>query len=76
MTVPMKSGVCVTADSVRREERMRVVLEAMNAVVSPVQKRVLKEFLVKSKRLVEFRCLSLLTSYCCGISDTRYMFAV
>lgn len=44
-TVPLESGLRVTANSVGRYRRMRVLQEALKEVVEPVQNCELKIFL-------------------------------
>lgn len=64
MMVLLESGICVTSDSMRREQRMRVLREAMKLVVGPLQEGELKGFIVKTRELVEWKWVRLLVSYC------------
>lgn len=50
--------------------------QAMKKVSGPLQKCELSVFLVKIWELVEWKCVSLLVSCCCGIPEFKYMSAV
>lgn len=62
MTVSLKSGVRVTADLERRYLQMRVLYEAINAVVELLQKFELSRFLVKTREPDEWKSVPLLVS--------------
>lgn len=53
------------AGLVESETWMRVPPEAIKAVVGPLRKCELEEFVVLSMDLVEPKCIALLVSYCC-----------
>lgn len=55
ITVPLKSGVHVSTDSVQKGRRMRVFYKAMKVVAGPLHERKLTEFVAKTQQLGEWR---------------------
>lgn len=53
VTVPLKSGIRVTADKMERDRRVKVHHEAVKVVVRPVRECVLKGFVAKTRVLDE-----------------------
>lgn len=51
---------------------MRVFHEAIRIAMSPLMKYDLREFIVKSRKQVECKGVSLLESYCCNIFETKF----
>lgn len=53
MTVQLKCGILVFADSIWSERRMRVIHESIEVVVGPLPEYELKMFVLKAGELVE-----------------------
>lgn len=73
MTVPLESGVLVSADSEERECRMRVLHEAMKIVVGPLPKCELRGFVVEKRELAAWKWELLPVSYCCDFPEDKNM---
>lgn len=70
-TVPLDSDDHITADSVRTERRMRVLHDAIEVLVGPLQEGELIRLVLKTRDLVEFNCVPLLILYCCDIVEGK-----
>lgn len=55
------------------ERRIRVHQKAVRVVVGPLQECELKGFLMRTRELVEWKCITLLVSYCYVIPEAEYM---
>lgn len=53
----------------RREPRIGALQEARKVLVGYLEGFELKELLVKTRELVEWKCMLLLVSYCCDIHE-------
>lgn len=62
VTVPRKSCMRATEDSVRRERHMRPLQEATKVLVGPSKKSDLRVLTVKTSALVSRKCVALLVS--------------
>lgn len=62
-TAPMKSDVRVTADSLAKEKRMGALHESTKILLGPLQGCELKGTFVKTRELVEWKCVPLLVTY-------------
>lgn len=69
MTVPLEICIDVPAGSVGRKRKMMLLHEAMKEVLGYLQQFGLKEFLVKTRKPFEWKCLRLEVSYSCDVSD-------
>lgn len=76
MTVRFERGIGVTADSIGRDRRMRVLNGGMKLVVKPGQEYELTGFLVKIQVLVELKRVPLLVYYSSDISEAENMSVV
>lgn len=74
-TVALESGIRVTRNSVRRERRMGVLQITMKVVVRPLQERKHRGFFVKTRELVERKCVRLLLLYPSNIPEPKNMLA-
>lgn len=68
MTVPMKSGIHITADLLGTEQMVRVIHKAMKIIVGPLDKCELKEFVISCIELAVWECAVVPVSYIRGIS--------
>lgn len=74
-TVPLETSFLFTAGSVKRKQGKRVLREATKVVVLLEQERELRGFVVKTRKLVEWKCVSLFETFC-NNPDCKYMSAV
>lgn len=72
----LESGVGGTADSMGREQRIRVFHKVMKVVLKRLQKYELKGFLEAMRELAKRKCVPILTSYFCHISEGENISAV
>lgn len=75
-TVPLEDGARVVGKVMERERRMRMIYRAMKMVVWPLEKYERSGFQVKTREGLEWKCVPLLVSYCCDISEGKDISAV
>lgn len=73
MTLPLDSGMLLTAKTVERERRMAVLYKATKVLMGYPQERRLKRFDVMTRELVEYKCLPLLVAFCCNTPECKNM---
>lgn len=73
MTVPFKSGVLVTKESVGRRHRMMAPPEAVKVVVAPLQNCELSGSFVKTTFIVDWKGIPLLLSCSFHIPESQGM---
>lgn len=71
MTVMLESGVRDTADLVLREQRMRLLHEALKVVKLPPKNCELRVLLGNTVELVELKLVRLLELFCSDIPDIK-----
>lgn len=62
VTLPLESRILVTADSVGRIRMMRAFHKTLKVVVRPLQKSAFKVLVVKTGKLLEWKCVPLQVS--------------
>lgn len=52
---------------------MRVLHEVVKVIVLPLEKDKMKRFVVRTREFIELKCVLILVSYCCAISNGKDM---